>query len=150
MQPLNFWLELYLLCVVLFGRVKGEGGTCIHLDSNVFMKGWTTWPCFSSITAPHWYCFHAYHHSARWLGKEQDWCVSRQLYWGHRIPAWRLMEGLPASKEAVRDTFSYVVPSQEVDYKIETAFCGVLRYKFHHTPHRSLCGIKSILFLFLF
>ncbi|KAH8507923.1 hypothetical protein H0E87_010174 [Populus deltoides] len=24
----------------------------------------------------------------RWLGNIQDWCISRQLWWGHRIPAW--------------------------------------------------------------
>ncbi len=23
-----------------------------------------------------------------WLGNIQDWCISRQLWWGHRIPAW--------------------------------------------------------------
>ncbi|MCB9027237.1 MAG: valine--tRNA ligase [Bdellovibrionaceae bacterium] len=23
-----------------------------------------------------------------WLGIIQDWCISRQLWWGHRIPAW--------------------------------------------------------------
>ncbi|KAJ3677900.1 hypothetical protein LUZ60_001703 [Juncus effusus] len=24
----------------------------------------------------------------RWLGNIRDWCISRQLWWGHRIPAW--------------------------------------------------------------
>ena len=24
----------------------------------------------------------------RWLEEIQDWCVSRQLWWGHQIPAW--------------------------------------------------------------
>ncbi|MFC0676902.1 valine--tRNA ligase [Lysobacter korlensis] len=23
-----------------------------------------------------------------WMGNIQDWCISRQLWWGHRIPAW--------------------------------------------------------------
>ena len=23
-----------------------------------------------------------------WLGNIEDWCISRQLWWGHRIPAW--------------------------------------------------------------
>ncbi|XPE51921.1 class I tRNA ligase family protein [Shigella flexneri] len=23
-----------------------------------------------------------------WMRDIQDWCVSRQLWWGHRIPAW--------------------------------------------------------------
>ena len=25
---------------------------------------------------------------AQWLGNIQDWCISRQVWWGHRIPAW--------------------------------------------------------------
>lgn len=25
-----------------------------------------------------------------WLGNIQDWCISRQLWWGHRIPVWTI------------------------------------------------------------
>jgi valyl-tRNA synthetase len=28
-----------------------------------------------------------------WLGNIQDWCISRQLWWGHQIPAWYDAEG---------------------------------------------------------
>jgi valyl-tRNA synthetase len=28
-----------------------------------------------------------------WLNRIQDWCISRQLWWGHRIPAWYDSEG---------------------------------------------------------
>jgi valyl-tRNA synthetase len=30
-----------------------------------------------------------------WLENIQDWCVSRQLWWGHRIPAWYTPDGEP-------------------------------------------------------
>lgn len=34
-----------------------------------------------------------------WLNNIKDWCLSRQLWWGHRIPAYRvLVEGRPRSK----------------------------------------------------
>jgi valyl-tRNA synthetase len=28
-----------------------------------------------------------------WLENIQDWCISRQLWWGHRIPAWHSSDG---------------------------------------------------------
>ena len=34
-----------------------------------------------------------------WLGNIQDWCISRQLWWGHRIPVWYPAEG---SQEGIR------------------------------------------------
>ncbi|MBA3883809.1 MAG: valine--tRNA ligase, partial [Chthoniobacterales bacterium] len=32
---------------------------------------------------PHWEKVYA-----QWLANIQDWCISRQVWWGHRIPAW--------------------------------------------------------------
>jgi valyl-tRNA synthetase len=40
-----------------------------------------------------------------WMRDIQDWCISRQLWWGHRIPAWYDPAGkfyVGASEEAVR------------------------------------------------
>ncbi len=40
-----------------------------------------------------------------WMRDIQDWCISRQLWWGHRIPAWYDEEGqvyVGNSEEAVR------------------------------------------------
>ncbi|MBI1381434.1 MAG: valine--tRNA ligase [Planctomycetaceae bacterium] len=31
-----------------------------------------------------------------WLHNVQDWCISRQLWWGHRIPIWYDEDGVPA------------------------------------------------------
>lgn len=28
-----------------------------------------------------------------WMHNIRDWCISRQLWWGHRIPAWHLEDG---------------------------------------------------------
>jgi valyl-tRNA synthetase len=36
-----------------------------------------------------------------WLGEKRDWPVSRQLWWGHRIPIWTLEhEGFPVGLQA--------------------------------------------------
>ncbi|WP_315074533.1 valine--tRNA ligase [Acinetobacter guillouiae] len=40
-----------------------------------------------------------------WMNNIQDWCISRQLWWGHRIPAWYDVEGniyVGRSEEEVR------------------------------------------------
>jgi len=40
-----------------------------------------------------------------WMHNIQDWCISRQLWWGHRIPAWYGEDGsiyVGRSEEAVR------------------------------------------------
>ncbi len=41
----------------------------------------------------------------QWMNNIQDWCISRQLWWGHRIPAWYDAEGkvyVGPSEQAVR------------------------------------------------
>ncbi len=43
-----------------------------------------------------------------WMYNIQDWCISRQLWWGHRIPAWYDKAGkiyVAESEQAVRDKF---------------------------------------------
>jgi valyl-tRNA synthetase len=40
-----------------------------------------------------------------WMNNIEDWCISRQIWWGHRIPAWYDLEGnvyVGRSEEEVR------------------------------------------------
>ena len=44
-----------------------------------------------------------------WMRDLQDWCISRQLWWGHRIPAWYDDAGkiyVGSSEENVREKYS--------------------------------------------
>jgi valyl-tRNA synthetase len=38
---------------------------------------------------------------AQWLENIQDWCISRQIWWGHRIPAWYWKSQNPSSKSQI-------------------------------------------------
>ena len=38
-----------------------------------------------------------------WLGEKRDWCISRQLWWGHRIPVWTIEVRLPGVVDASYD-----------------------------------------------
>jgi valyl-tRNA synthetase len=39
-----------------------------------------------------------------WLENIQDWCISRQLWWGHRIPAWYYKDNNGEQQIAVAET----------------------------------------------
>ncbi|MEM6998908.1 MAG: valine--tRNA ligase [Pseudomonadota bacterium] len=44
-----------------------------------------------------------------WMRNIQDWCISRQLWWGHRIPAWYDDEGnvyVGHDEDAVREKYN--------------------------------------------
>ena len=38
---------------------------------------------------------------AKWLENIRDWCISRQVWWGHRIPAWYPKSPAPSSKSQI-------------------------------------------------
>ncbi|MBD1194180.1 MAG: valine--tRNA ligase [Vulcanococcus sp. Clear-D1] len=58
-----------------------------------------------------------------WLTDIRDWCISRQLWWGHRIPAWFVVS---ETGGAITDTTPYVVArnAAEARQKAEAQFSG--------------------------
>ncbi|HQZ30314.1 MAG TPA: valine--tRNA ligase [Arenimonas sp.] len=66
-----------------------------------------------------------------WMGNIQDWCISRQLWWGHRIPAWYDASGkayVGRSEEEVRASHALpadVVLTRDSDV-LETWFSSAL------------------------
>ncbi|OAI47472.1 valine--tRNA ligase [Gammaproteobacteria bacterium SCGC AG-212-F23] len=43
----------------------------------------------------------------QWLNNIEDWCISRQLWWGHRIPAWYDKKGKAYVGESEADVRAY-------------------------------------------
>ena len=35
-----------------------------------------------------------------WLSQKRDWCISRQLWWGHRIPVWHIRVNIKDKQSA--------------------------------------------------
>jgi valyl-tRNA synthetase len=47
-----------------------------------------------------------------WLVKLKDWCISRQLWWGHQIPAWYAVS---ETNGEITDTTPFVVAKSEAE-----------------------------------
>jgi valyl-tRNA synthetase len=58
-----------------------------------------------------------------WLTDIRDWCISRQLWWGHRIPAWFVVSETGGE---ITDSTPYVVARDEAEArtKAEAQFSG--------------------------
>jgi valyl-tRNA synthetase len=66
-----------------------------------------------------------------WMRNIKDWCVSRQLWWGHRIPAWYDEAGnvyVARDEEAVRSKYglSASVPLRQDEDVLDTWFSSAL------------------------
>ena len=67
----------------------------------------------------------------QWMNNIQDWCISRQLWWGHRIPAWFDEQGniyVGKNEEAVRakHQLADTVALKQDDDVLDTWFSSAL------------------------
>ncbi len=66
-----------------------------------------------------------------WMNNIQDWCISRQLWWGHRIPAWYDEAGniyVGQSEQAVRKKYKLPedLPLKQDEDVLDTWFSSAL------------------------
>ncbi|GJM99456.1 hypothetical protein PR202_ga16554 [Eleusine coracana subsp. coracana] len=57
--------------------------------------------------------------AVRWLENIRDWCVSRQLWWGHRVPAWYVTLEDDQVKDVGSDNGRWIVARNESDAYLE-------------------------------
>jgi valyl-tRNA synthetase len=69
----------------------------------------------------------------QWLENIQDWCISRQLWWGHQIPAWYAEDGTPfvgrnfeEAKRHATAAGKKITPQSRDDDVLDTWFSSAL------------------------
>ncbi len=67
----------------------------------------------------------------QWLENIEDWCISRQIWWGHRIPAWYDNEGniyVARSEQEARDKYAIAagINLRQDDDVLDTWFSSAL------------------------
>ncbi|KAL1840349.1 hypothetical protein VTJ49DRAFT_563 [Mycothermus thermophilus] len=60
----------------------------------------------------------------RWLSNINDWCISRQLWWGHRIPAYRVVFEGEEERETDRSQWIVGRTPEEAQAKADAKFAG--------------------------
>ena len=66
-----------------------------------------------------------------WMRNIEDWCISRQLWWGHRIPAWydsdgRVLVGRSEDEARAKHGLGPDVPLRQDDDVLDTWFSSAL------------------------
>ncbi|MCP1674994.1 valyl-tRNA synthetase [Natronocella acetinitrilica] len=68
-----------------------------------------------------------------WMRRIEDWCISRQIWWGHRIPAWYDEDGNifvarseEDAKQQARDKHGRDVPLRQDEDVLDTWFSSAL------------------------
>jgi valyl-tRNA synthetase len=66
-----------------------------------------------------------------WMNNIQDWCISRQLWWGHRIPAWydengKVYVGRTEAEVRANNTISVDMKLNQDDDVLDTWFSSAL------------------------
>jgi len=66
-----------------------------------------------------------------WMYNIQDWCISRQLWWGHRIPAWyddsgNIYVGRNEAEAREKNSLSADVPLRQDEDVLDTWFSSAL------------------------
>jgi len=59
-----------------------------------------------------------------WLGGIQDWCISRQLWWGHRVPVWSKTIPFDELKALGQNTINLRVDDAEEVIGRTVSLCG--------------------------
>jgi valyl-tRNA synthetase len=75
-----------------------------------------------------------------WLTNIQDWCISRQLWWGHQVPVWKYSFITPEEFQKAKQAYDYILIQQCDRSDIKVQIKGALEFQ----EGRTLTHIKSL------
>src|SRR5262245_42626514 len=64
-----------------------------------------------------------------WLTNIQDWCISRQLWWGHQVPVWRYSFNTREEFQRVKQAYDYILVEQCDRSDIKVQVKGALEFQ---------------------
>lgn len=79
-----------------------------------------------------------------WMENIQDWCISRQIWWGHRLPVYYCRHCLEQTNESIVNSQWSIEKTKNIDYRLSTIDqYGIIvsRTKPDKCPH---CGSADI------
>ncbi|MBA3696439.1 MAG: valine--tRNA ligase [Methylotenera sp.] len=65
----------------------------------------------------------------QWLNNIQDWCISRQLWWGHQIPAWYCGDLIFVAHDEKQAYAKLEQVLADLEVRGEAEYAEILRYK---------------------
>jgi len=76
-----------------------------------------------------------------WMNNIQDWCISRQIWWGHRLPVYYCKKCQEAGKSEIRNSKSETNPKSQIPNPKQESGIIVSRVKPDKCP---VCGSSDI------
>src|SRR6185436_2089935 len=81
-----------------------------------------------------------------WMANIQDWCISRQLWWGHRIPVWTKRAMFPNTDEVFLSVHYPDDPKSGIVTRVLPNAAGELYFSAENLEPDGSCDLYALTF----